>query len=41
VDLLQTAHTSLLIYHHKADDGPGAAMGGMLVADPSAAAMGL
>jgi hypothetical protein len=39
VDLLQNARTSLLIYHHKADDGPGEAMGGMLVADPSAAQM--
>lgn len=38
VDLLQTARTSLLVYNHRADDGPAAAMAGMLVAEPSAAA---
>lgn len=39
LDLLQAARTSLLIYNHKAEDGPGEAMGSALVPDPSAAAV--
>lgn len=39
LDLLQTARTSLLVFNHKQDDGPGEAVGGALMTDPSAAAI--
>jgi hypothetical protein len=39
LDLLQTARTSLLVFNHKHDGGPGEALGGALMPAPSAAAM--